>query len=136
MVKEVVCALIVQDGKLLVTQHGMHARHPWKWEFPGGKVQPGETFEEALVREIREEINVEIRTDVGLIPATHRYDDKEIRLLPFLCRHSGGTLQLNEHYHAVWVTPEEISGYDMLEADREMLAAGDNFARLLDYAQG
>ncbi|HPT32896.1 MAG TPA: (deoxy)nucleoside triphosphate pyrophosphohydrolase [Prolixibacteraceae bacterium] len=135
MVKDVVCALIVHEGKLLITQHGMHAGHPWKWEFPGGKIQPEEKPEEALTREIREELEIAVTPDTRLIPVTHAYADKEIRLHPFLCRWTGGTITLNEHHVFAWILPEEISRFDMLEADHQMLAEGDNFARLLDYAR-
>ncbi len=133
MKKEVVCALIVHQGKLLIAQHGIHSGHPWKWEFPGGKIQPEETREEALVREIREELDIGITVEAPLEPITHAYSDKEIILYPFLCRWTSGTLQLNEHHAAKWVTPDEVTGYDMLDADHKMMEEGDNFNRLLDY---
>ncbi len=136
MEKEVVCALIVRQGKLLVTQHGIHSGHPWKWEFPGGKIQPGESREVALVREIREELRIEIGIDDELNPVTHAYGEKVVRLFPYLCRWTGGTMELTEHHTARWIAPGKIAGYDMLDADHKMLGEGDNFARLLDYAQG
>ena len=107
MKKEVVCALIVHQGKLLITQHGIHSGHPWKWEFPGGKIQPEETREEALVREIREELDIGITVEAPLEPITHAYSDKEIILYPFLCRWTKGSLILREHHDARWIDPVE-----------------------------
>ena len=132
--KEVVCALISDKGRLLVTQHGMHAGHPWKWEFPGGKIQPGESREEALVREIREELEIGIAVGSPLEPVSHAYAGKEIILYPFLCRWTEGELILREHHAALWVSPEETAGMDMLEADRKMLTTGQNMARLKLFA--
>ena len=134
MVKEVVCALIVGQGKLLIAQHGIHSRHPWKWEFPGGKIQPGESPEEALGREIREELNMEIRVEERLAPVTHTYGEKVIRLIPFLCRWTGGDLQLTEHHAVRWVSPEGIARYDMLGADHILVEEGDNLERITKYA--
>lgn len=132
--KEVVCALIIDRGKLLVTQHGMHSGHPWKWEFPGGKIQPGESRKEALVREISEELEIGIAVVSPLEPISHAYAEKEIILYPFLCRWMEGELFLKEHHAARWVDPEEAAGMDMLEADVKMLATGENMNRLKTFA--
>lgn len=90
----------------------------------------------ALVREIREELRIEIGIDDELIPVTHAYGEKVVRLFPYLCRWTGGTMELTEHHTARWIAPGEIDGYDMLDADHKMLGEGDNFVRLLEYAQG
>lgn len=100
----------------------------------GGKIQPGESREEALVREIREELEIGIAVGSPLEPVSHAYAGKEIILYPFLCRWTEGELILREHHAALWVSPEETAGMDMLEADRKMLTTGQNMARLKLFA--
>jgi 8-oxo-dGTP diphosphatase len=118
---DVVCALVVDNGKLLIVQHGPSSRHPWKWEFPGGKVHPGETPEAALVREIREELEMEIQIIIPLEPAGYAYPDKTIQLIPFLCLPNSGKLYLHEHARYEWVSLDELSVYDLLPPDRALL---------------
>lgn len=132
--KEVVCALIIDRGKLLVTQHGMHSGHPWKWEFPGGKIQPGESRKEALVREIMEELEIAISVVRPLKSISHAYADKEIVLYPYLCHWEEGSMNLTEHHQALWIAPADTSGLDMLEADHKMLEEGDNLSLLIRFA--
>lgn len=132
--KEVVCALIIDRGKLLVTQHGMHSRHPLKWEFPGGKIQPGEGREEALVREIMEELEIAISVVSPLKPISHAYAGTEILLCPYLCHWKEGTMNLTEHHQALWIAPDDTTGLDMLEADHKMLEDEDNLSLLLRFA--
>jgi 8-oxo-dGTP diphosphatase len=135
MRKEVVCALIVADGKLLVTQHGENSGHPWKWEFPGGKIQPGESHEEALTREIMEELDIGITVIAPLEPVLHTYPGREILLYPYLCRWEEGQLLLKEHHDGRWIDPEETADLDMLEADFKMLGHPENWARLLAFSR-
>jgi 8-oxo-dGTP diphosphatase len=133
--KQVVCALIVNDGKLLITQHGMHSGHPFQWEFPGGKIKSGEQAELALIREVYEELLIEVSIDLPLEPVIYQYPGKEINLMPFLCSWVSGEIQLMEHYDFRWIEPRSIFDYDMLPADFEMLNRGDNLIRLLHYAR-
>lgn len=133
--KQVVCALIVNAGKLLITQHGLHSDHPFQWEFPGGKIKSGEQAELALIREVYEELLIEVSIDFPLEPIIYQYPGKEIYLMPFLCRWVSGEIQLMEHYDLRWIEPRGIFDYDMLPADFEMLNRGDNFIRLLHHAR-
>jgi len=82
---EVCCAIIVEGDKILATRrsHGMHLAG--FWEFPGGKIEPGETAEACIIREIREELNIEIKVENRLLPVEHHYPEKSIRLMPFMC---------------------------------------------------
>lgn len=132
--KQVVCALIIHDGKLLITQHGAHTGHPLSWEFPGGKIQEGEHPEVALIREIFEELNIGIAVEVALEPVDYQYPGKVIRLMPYLCRWTSGEMELMEHNDSLWIEPKETFEHDMLPADFEMLKRSDNFVRLLHYA--
>jgi 8-oxo-dGTP diphosphatase len=132
--KQVVCALIIHEGKLLITQHGAHTGHPLSWEFPGGKIQEGEIPEEALIREILEELNIFISVEMALHPVEYQYPGKVIRLMPYLCRWSSGEIELSEHNDSLWIEPGDVFAHDMLPADFKMLRAADNLSKLLQYA--
>jgi 8-oxo-dGTP diphosphatase len=126
----VVCALIVDNGKILVVQHGPSSHHPGKWEFPGGKVHPGESPEAALIREIREELEMEIGIIIPLDPAIYTYPDKAILLNPFLCSGNSDDLILHEHARYERVSLDDLSGYDLLPADRAVLEIEVNYREL------
>lgn len=118
---EVAAAIIVKDSKIFATQRGYGAYKDY-WEFPGGKVEPGETYEEALVREIREELDAEIR--VGELFGTVDYDYPEfhVTMRCYLCTLISEDLVLKEHEAAKWLTPENIDSVDWLPSDSEITA--------------
>lgn len=132
--KLVVCALIIHEGLLLITQHGHDSGHPLMWEFPGGKIKPGEPAEVALVREIFEELDIEVAVDQSLKVVDYHYPGKNIRLMPFLCRWISGDITLNVHLDCKWIEPQQLFEENMLPADFAMLNAGNNFRDLLHYA--
>lgn len=114
----VTAALIVSGERLFIAQ-----RPPWKkfglyWEFPGGKVEPGESREESLVREIREELCLEICVRGFFMTISHQYADFSIDLHAFWCAISGGTLRLREHIACGWAGVAELADYRLTEADR------------------
>ena len=116
----VVAAIIRDRGRIFATQRGYG---PYKdgWEFPGGKIEPGETPEEALKREIREELDTEI--EVGE-PAGHiEYDYPEFHLSMdcFFCTLLSGSLTLKEHEAARWLSPAELDSVSWLPADRSLI---------------
>jgi 8-oxo-dGTP diphosphatase len=115
---EVCCAVIIQSDRILVTQRSAESRLAWKWEFPGGKILPGETRADCIVREIREELNLDIEPIEELPEVIHCDRDRTIRLIPFLCRIRGGELKLNEHHDSRWVLPSGLSELDWSEPDR------------------
>ena len=94
---------------------------PLKWEFPGGKIDPGETPEECLKREVREELGIEIEVGAELPTITHRYTDFTIKLYPFLCCILEGEISLREHKALVWLRPGELQRLDWAAADRPVL---------------
>jgi 8-oxo-dGTP diphosphatase len=115
---DVTCAIIVnQANQVLVTQRSAAMKLPLKWEFPGGKVEPGETPATCLVREIKEELNLDIATDLELPANVHHYPEFSINLIPFICKVTGGTLELREHAKCLWLHPTKLLHLDWAEAD-------------------
>ena len=115
---QVSCAIIVNSiGKVLVTQRSALMPLPLKWEFPGGKIEDNETAEECLIREIKEELNIEIEITGSLSPNDHQYPDKLIRLIPFICRHKDVEIVLKEHADYKWLDVKDLLDLDWAEAD-------------------
>lgn len=115
---EVACAIIVNGEKVLVVQRSSTMPHPLKWEFPGGKLRPGENPEGCIIREIREELGVEISTEQLYPSVKYAYDEYIVKLIPFVCRISRGDISLAEHVSCRWVDYSELDQIDWLEADR------------------
>lgn len=116
------CAIIKNDrGEILVTQRSASMKLPLKWEFPGGKIEENETAEECLLREIREELSVEIEVIKSLTSVEYYYDDFSIRLVPFICEIKDGNVKLTEHANFLWLKPIESSNLDWAEADIPVL---------------
>jgi 8-oxo-dGTP diphosphatase len=114
----VACALIRDAlGNILATQRSMFMSLPLKWEFPGGKVESGETDEEAVVREILEELSIDILVIKRLEEVRHEYPDLIVTLIPFLCSITDGQLKLNEHHAFNWISPVNLLDLDWAEAD-------------------
>jgi len=96
---------------------------PLKWEFPGGKINTGETPAECLFREIIEELGVAIAVKGPLQPATHEYPSVTVTLYPFICSIAHGEIILHEHMAMTWLPPGELAGLDWAEADIAVLSA-------------
>ena len=116
---EVVAAIIHHEGKYLATQRG-YGDYKGQWEFPGGKIEPGEAREEALIREIREELRMEIVPERWLCTTEHDYPTFHLTMHCYLCRIVEGTPQLTEHLAAQWLSPEELHSVEWLPADVEV----------------
>jgi len=113
----VTCAIIEHQGKVLICQRSASMKLPLKWEFPGGKIEGEESKEECLKREIKEELGLEIEVGSPLPHVEHHYPEFSIRLYPFLCKWTGGSLAIAEHAQAIWVSHDELKNYDWAEAD-------------------
>ncbi len=114
---KVVCAVILRDGKILATQRG-YGDYKDGWEFPGGKVEETEAPEEAIIREIREELNVGIQVVRYLDTVEYDYPEFHLSMDCFLCEIKEGEPELREHEALRWLTKESLYSVDWLPADR------------------
>jgi 8-oxo-dGTP diphosphatase len=117
----VACAIIESEGRVLATQRSAAMSLPLKWEFPGGKIKTGETPEECLKREVREELGVEIDVVRALSTTTHSYSTFTVTLYPFICALTEGEITLHEHAASVWLLPGKMHALDWAEADWPVL---------------
>ena len=118
---QVVAALIRKDNGFMIFQRPETKTRAFQWEFVGGKVEPGETLEEALVRECREEIGVTVRVGDVFTEVDHEYPDITIHLTLFNAEIEEGIPQKLEHNDIRCITPDEISQYNFCPADDEIL---------------
>lgn len=124
----VAAAVVVEDGRVLLTQRMPKGHLPGKWEFPGGKVEPGEDPVAAVVREVREETTVELAVDDILDVTFHRYPGvdgkpgKDVLLLFYVCRRVAGDVEHVEVADHAWVPAAEVGGWDLPPADHAVVA--------------
>jgi len=118
---EVSAALIFRNGKLLITQRHAKSHLGGLWEFPGGKREAGETFEQCLVREIREELGVEIAVGELFEEVAHRYPEKSVHLKFFICQLVAGEPQPLDCAAIKWVAKSELAGFEFPAADARLL---------------
>jgi 8-oxo-dGTP diphosphatase len=124
----VTCAIIEKDSRVLAAQRSRVMAMPLKWEFPGGKIKPGETPEHCLCREIVEELAIEVAVHHALAEKTHAYPEFIITLYPFVCSIITGTITLREHAAVIWLPREKLASLDWAEADRPVLETYLQFA--------
>ena len=118
---EVVAALIWRGDKFLICQRPAHKARGLLWEFVGGKVEPGETREAALIRECREELAIELTVGDVFMEVVHPYPDLTVRLILFHASIAQGTPQLLEHAALQWILPGQIPEFDFCPADKDIL---------------
>ena len=118
---EVVAALIRDGEKLLICQRPAHKGNGLLWEFVGGKVEPGETLAQALVRECREELDVTVAVGEPFMEAVHRYPDIHVHLTLFHATIAEGEPKRLEHNDLRWVTAEELGDFPFCPADKEII---------------
>ena len=117
---EVVAAVIVSDGKILATQRG-YGSQAGKWEFPGGKIEAAEAPADALRREIREELNMDIKVGEFITTINYDYADFSLVMHCFFASADSVEMTLNEHLSAKWLSPNELDSVDWLAADLLLL---------------
>lgn len=130
----VACALIVDNHKVLAAQRSEAMSLPLKWEFPGGKIEAGEGPVDCLRRELMEELGITVAIGDGLPHATHHYADFTVTLYPFVCRISGGSINLHEHRDMIWIEPQRMAELDFAEADLPVI--GNFMSYLADSGCG
>jgi 8-oxo-dGTP diphosphatase len=119
----VTCAIIIKDYKVLATQRSDVMSLPLKWEFPGGKIEDGESSENCLLREIKEELNLEIKIVYRLEAKPYNYENFSINLIPFVANFISGEILLLEHNDFKWLSIDELKQLDWAEADIPVLEA-------------
>ena len=119
---EVVAAVIHQGDLFYVVQRPFKGEVGGKWEFPGGKIEANESKEDALKREIKEELNLDLKIEKFLLTSNHEYQTFKIKLHFFLCSIQDGTPLLNEHINEQWIHKKELKNIDLAAADLAVLA--------------
>lgn len=122
----VTAAIIIQENKIFATQRG-YGEFKDGWEFPGGKIEEGEKAEEALIREIREELDVEIEVGELLENVEYDYPKFHLSMKCFICKIKSGQLVLKEHEAAKWLTKDQLDSVDWLPADRGLIEKIRNY---------
>ena len=122
---DVVAAIIVDGDRVLCVRRGKgkHDYTSCKYEFPGGKIESGESREEALVREISEELSIGIEVERFFMSTTHSYSDFTITLHSFVCKIAQGEITLSEHTEYKWLLPQELKSVAWTDADKEIVEA-------------
>jgi len=119
---EVVAALIWNDGRFMICQRPHYKTRGLLWEFVGGKVEPGESKQQALIRECHEELDIGIEVNEQFMSVVHEYPDMTVHLTLFNSKIVSGEPKLLEHNDLKWITPSEIDAYDFCPADVDILA--------------
>lgn len=117
---EVVAAILHRDGAYFATQRG-YGEFEGMWEFPGGKIEPGENCEVALKREIMEELGVDIAIENLLCTTEYDYPSFHLTMHCYLCSIASGDIELREHKSALWLTSDRLDGVAWLPADKEVI---------------
>lgn len=118
---EVAAALIWDKDKFMICQRPAHKGNALLWEFVGGKAEPGETLEQTLIRECKEELDVTVSVGEKFIETEHQYPDIKVHLTVFNAKIESGEPKLLEHNDLKWITPREIEQYSFCPADRVIL---------------
>lgn len=124
---QVTCGIILRNDKILVAQRSETMFLPLKWEFPGGKIMEGESEEECLKRELREELNISVFIRDRLSTSIFNYGDFTVELIPFLVEYVGGEVVLHEHRQMEWFARHELTALEWAPADLPIL---EEFLRL------
>ena len=121
---DVVAAVIQnEEGKILIAQRNLKKSQGGLWEFPGGKIEPNETKEEAIIREIKEEMDIDIEAKKFIGQKVFNYPDKDINLIAIECKQIKGDIKLNEHEAIKWVNKNELRNFNFAPADKFIINA-------------
>lgn len=115
---EVVAGIIYKNNKFLIAQRNLKKSQGGLWEFPGGKVEKNESYESALIREIKEELNADIEVNEYIGESVHHYPEKDIKLIFYKARLLSKNIELLEHESCAWITKDEKDKFEFAGADR------------------
>ena len=118
----VVAAIIKENNRYLIVQRNKNKHLGLKWEFPGGKVKSNESFKEALIREIKEELNINISVQKKIAEELYKDHKINVHLFSFLCIQLNDTIELREHEKMSWVEKKDFRKYDFAEGDGKILS--------------
>ena len=118
----VVAGAIIKDGKVFSAQRGNSGKTAFKWEFPGGKINSGETPEEALARELKEELSIDVKVHELIYKVVDEYDDVILHIDTYRCSLISGTPTLSEHINMTWSDKKELDNLEFSPADNPVLA--------------
>lgn len=125
---EVTAGILSNNGRILIAQRKDSGKFPKKWEFPGGKIEPGETPEECLEREMGEELNIDVTVNQYLGESIYKYDGGSVKLLAYRITWISGDFSIKDHQAIAWVKIDELTDYDFAPADMpfvEKLVSGE-----------
>ncbi|WPU91531.1 (deoxy)nucleoside triphosphate pyrophosphohydrolase [Mucilaginibacter sabulilitoris] len=117
----VAAAVIFKEGQLLIARRAAHKSQAGFWEFPGGKIEVGETPEACLLRELKEELAIEVKVNHFLMESIHHYDQISIVLKAYHCSYLNGDIQLHDHDLVEWISLSEFDQFNFAPADRPFL---------------
>lgn len=120
---KVAAGIIKKNGKYLAARRGAGKHMAGKWEFPGGKIEPGETPEQCLIRELKEEFSIEVAVGEHVGNSVYDYGSKVICLMGYLVSHVQGAFSLQDHDQILWLTVDEMLNYDFAPADIPLIEA-------------
>ena len=118
----VVAGAIIKNGKVFAAQRGNSGKTAFKWEFPGGKINPGETPEQALARELQEELSINVKVHELIYQVIDKYEDVILHIDTYRCELVSGTPTLSEHIALAWSNKEELDNLEFSPADDPVLA--------------
>lgn len=121
----VAAGVIVRAGRVMICQRKQGVHNALKWEFPGGKLEAGESPEEALRRELREELEIDVQVGRVLDAVRHGYGDRDVLILFYACEILSGEPRAVDCNAVVWAAPEALPGYDFADGDRRFLARSE-----------
>ncbi len=114
---KVVAAIIVNNDKILITKRSNKMKLGGMWEFPGGKIEPGENEQQCIIREIKEELYLDISVSKHFLNNKHEYEFGSVYLSSYICKIENGNIKLIEHENYNWVSIEELSNFNFVPAD-------------------
>ncbi len=130
MINVVAAVIRNNENKILIAQRNLKKSQGGLWEFPGGKIEPNETREDAIIREIKEELNINVKVEGYLDEKVFNYPEKDINLIALKCNIIGGNMILNEHEDAKWIESNQLKDFNFAPADMFIIKILEKYDKL------